>query len=161
LPLAQPRIVLAVSLCYPLLELPGLPGLRVLPLAALKVAALKVAALKVAVPWVAALKVAALKVAVPWVAALKVAVPWVAALKVAVPWVAALKVAALKVAQAIPLSHVMPRFVVVTLQTAPSLSEVSKALTPAGHEVSVGVGPCDTHLRQREYSQASQVECLA
>ncbi len=136
MPLAQPRIVLAGSLCYPLLELPGLPGLRVLPLAALKVAALKVAALKVAAPWVAALKVA-------------------------VPWVAALKVAALKVAQAIPLSHVMPRFVAVPPQTARSLSEVSKALTPAGREVPVGVGPCDTHLRQREYSQASQVECLA
>jgi len=109
--------VLAGSLCYPLLELLGLPGLRVLPL-------------------VAALKVAALKVAGPLVAALKVA-------------------------QAIPLSHVMPRFVAVPPQTAPSLSEVSKALTPAGREVPVGVGPCDTHLRQREYSQASQVECLA
>ncbi len=127
LPLAQPRIVLAGSLCYPLLELLGLPGLRVLPL-------------------VAALKVAALKVAGPLVAALKVAGPLVAALKVA---------------QAIPLSHVMPRFVAVPPQTARSLSEVSKALTPAGREVPVGVGPCDTHLRQREYSQASQVECLA
>jgi len=119
--------VLAGSLCYPLLELLGLPGLRVLPL-------------------VAALKVAALKVAGPLVAALKVAGPLVAALKVA---------------RAIPLSHVRPRFVAVPPQTARSLSEVSKALTPAGREVPVGVGPCDTHLRQREYSQASQVECLA